>query len=70
MESNTKERERQWQRAYRRRPTPLQTPKKRQRQKHVHHWQKFTRAKIPGGRFPAKCGCQPIKLELYPLTHT
>jgi len=23
-----------------------------------------------GGRFPAKFGCQPIKLELYPYAHT
>jgi len=44
--------------------------RKRQRQKHVHHWQKLTRAQIPGGRFPAKFGYQPIKLELYPLAHT
>jgi len=44
--------------------------KKRQRQKHAHHWQQFTRAQFPGGRFPAKFGCQPIKLELYPLAHT
>ena len=44
--------------------------KKRQRQNHAHHWQQFTRAQFPGGRFPAKFGCQPIKLELYPLAHT
>ena len=44
--------------------------KKRQRQKHAHHWQQFTRAQFPGGRFPAKFGCQPIKLELYQLAHT
>ena len=25
---------------------------------------------IPGGRLPAKFGCQPIKLELYLLEHT
>ena len=25
---------------------------------------------VPGGRFPAKFGSQPIKLELYPLVHT
>ena len=24
---------------------------------------------IPGGRLPAKFGCQPIKLELYLLAH-
>ena len=41
--------------------------KKRQRQKHTHHWPQFTRALFPSGRFPAKFGCQPIKLELYPL---
>ena len=44
--------------------------KKRQRQNHAHHRQQFTRAQFPGGRFPAKFGCQPIKLELYPLAHT
>ena len=43
--------------------------KKRQRQKHAHHQQQFTRAQFPGGQFPAKFGCQPIKLELYILTH-
>jgi len=36
--------------------------KKRQRQKHAHLRQQFTRAEFPGGRFPAKFGCQPIKL--------
>ena len=25
---------------------------------------------FPSGPFPAKFGCQPIKLELYPLVHT
>jgi len=25
---------------------------------------------FPSGRFPAKFGCQPIKLKLYPLAHT
>ena len=34
----------QWQRAYQRRPTPLETQEKRQRQKHAHHWQQLTRA--------------------------
>ena len=48
----------------------LETQKKRQRQKHAHHWQQFRRAQFPGGRFPAKFGCQPIKLELYQLAHT
>jgi len=43
---------------------------KRQRQRHAHHWQQFTRAEFPGGRFLAKFGCQPIKLELYPLVQT
>jgi len=47
-----------------------QEKKKRQRQKHAHHWQQFTRAQFPGDRFPAKFGCQPIKLQLYPLAHT
>jgi len=43
--------------------------KKRQRQKHVRHWQLFTRADFLGDQFPAKFGCQPIKLELAPLVH-
>jgi len=25
---------------------------------------------VPGGQFPEKFGCQPIKLELYLLVHT
>ena len=44
--------------------------KKRQRRKHTHHWQQFTRAQLPGSRFPAKFGYQPIKLERDPFTHT
>ena len=40
----------------RRRPTPLETQENRQRQKHADHWQPFTRAQFPGGRFPAKFG--------------
>ena len=40
------QRERQWQRASRRRPTALETQEKRQRQKHAHHWQQFTRAQF------------------------
>jgi len=44
--------------------------KKRQRQKHAHHSQQFTRAQFPGGRFPAKFRCQPIKLELHLDGHT
>ena len=43
---------------------------KRQRRKHADHCQQFTRAQFPADRFPAKFGCQPIKLELYPLAHT
>jgi len=43
--------------------------KKRQRQKHAHNWQGFTRAEFPGGWFPAKFGCQPIKSEKYLLAH-
>ena len=46
------------------------TNKKRQRQSHAHHCQQFTRAQLPGNRFPAKFGSQPIKLELYPQAHT
>ena len=44
--------------------------KKRQRQKHAHNGQQFTRAPFLGGRFPAKFGCQPIKLEPSQLAHT
>jgi len=42
----------------------------RQRQKQAYHGQKLTRAPFPGSLFPAKFGCQPIKLELSMLTHT
>ena len=31
--------------------------KKRQRHRHAHHWQQLTRARFPGGQFPAKFGC-------------
>ena len=48
----------------------METQEKRQRQKHARNWQQFTPAQFPGGRFPAKFGCQPIKLEQYPLAHT
>ena len=44
--------------------------KKRQRQNHAHHCQELTRARFPANPFPAKFGCQPIKLELHTLTHT
>ena len=44
--------------------------RKRQRQNHARHCQQFTRAQFPGGRFPAKFGCQPIKLELNLVVHT
>ena len=65
--SQLQQRERQWQRAYQRRPTPLETQeKKRQRQKHTHHWQQFTRAQFQAVKF----GCEPIKLELRLLVHT
>ena len=43
--------------------------KKRQRQKHAQHRQQLTRAHSPGGRSPAKFGCQPIKLEQCKLAH-
>ena len=45
-------------------------PKKRPRQKHAYHGQKFTRAPFPGSLFPGNFGCQPIKLELCTLMHT
>jgi len=41
--------------------------KKRQRQKHAHHWQQFTRVQFHSRQ---NFGCQPIKLQLYPLVHT
>ena len=44
--------------------------KKRQRRKHAHLWQQFTRARFPVGQFPVKFGRQPIKLENYPYVHT
>ena len=53
---------------YRRRPTPLETQeKKRQRQKHTHHWLQFTRAQL---QTVDPRQNQPIKLELELLTHT
>ena len=51
------------------RPTGGPTGEERQGQKHAHHWQRFTHDRFPGGRFLAKFGCQPIRLELYPLVH-
>ena len=53
------QRERQWKRAHRRRPTPLETEVKRQRRMHTHRCPQCTRAHL----FPAKI-CQPIKLGL------
>jgi len=47
----------------------LETQEKRQRQTHADHWQPFTRAQFPDGRFPAKFGWQPIKFELYLPPH-
>ena len=53
---------------YRRRPTPLETQeKKRQREKHTHHWLQFTRAQL---QTVDPRQNQPIKLELELLTHT
>ena len=43
---------------------------KRRRQNHAHYCQQHTRAQFLGNLFPAKFGCQPIKLELNPLAHT
>jgi len=48
----------------------MEKQEKRPRRKHAHDWQQHTRARFPGGRLPAKFGCQPIKLERYPLEHT
>ena len=42
--SQLQQRERQWQRAYQRRPMALETQEKRQRKKHAHDWQQFTLA--------------------------
>ena len=33
-------------------------------------WETVDACKFPGSKFPAKFGCQPIKLELYPQAHT
>jgi len=68
--TQTQQRESQWQRAYRRRPTPLETQDKTtEMTAHsplptVHAWS------VPDGRFPAKFGSQPIKSNLHPLAHT
>ena len=47
-------RERQWQRAYQRRPTASVSEEKRQRQNHAHLCPQFTRA-----------SCQPIRSQHY-----
>jgi len=46
----------------------LETHDKRQRQRHT--LATVYACTVPGGRFPAKFGCQPIKLELYLPVHT
>ena len=70
IRSQVQQGERQRRRAYRRRPTELETQEKRQRRKHAPHGQQFRRAQLPECRFPAKFGYQPIKLEIYLLAHT
>ena len=65
--SQLQRRERQWQRAYRRRLTPLRTQDKTTETE--------TRSTLATAyactfQFPAKLGFQLIKLELYPLVHT
>jgi len=65
------QREHQYQRAKRRRPTAMETQeKKNDRDRNTLNPANSLRVhSFPGGRFPAKFGCQPIKLEWYP-THT
>ena len=67
----TEQRERQWQRAYRRRPTALETQEKSDRDRSTPISGNSLRMHgFPGCQFPVKFGCQPIKLELCPLAHT
>ena len=53
------------------RPTPLQTQQQNDRDRNTRITGNSLRVQIfPGRRFPAKFGCQPIKLQLYPPVHT
>ena len=71
MELTTiEQRERQWQRAYRRRPTALETQDKTTETEARPSLATVYACTFPGCRFLAKFGCQPIKLELCPLAHT
>ena len=66
----TEQRERQWQRAYRRRPTALETQEKSDRDRSTPISGNSLRMHgFPGCQFPVKFGCQPIKLELCLLVH-
>ena len=70
MESTTTE----WQRAYsyRRRPTTLETQEKKKKKKTTETETRSPLATVYACTvpFPAKFGCQPIKLQLFPLVHT
>jgi len=61
---------RQRQRAYQRRLTPLEKEEKTtEKEAHSSLATVYT-CTVPSGRFPAKFGCRPIKLELYLVLHT
>ena len=64
------QRESQWQRAYRRRPTPLETQDKTTEMEPRSPLPTVDACTVPDGRFPAKIGCQPIKSNSRPLAHT
>ena len=67
--SQLQQKERQWQRAYRRRPTPLETQEKTTETETRSPQATVYACSLPGKNFPAIFGCQPINLELYPLMH-
>jgi len=67
--SQVQQRERQWQRAYQRRPTPLETQEKTTETEAHSPLATVYACPVPGGRFLVKFGCQPIKLDLHLLVH-
>ena len=68
--SQLQKRERQWQRAQWRRPTALETQDKTTETGTRSSLATVYACRIPGGRFPAKFGYKPIKLELHLVVHT
>ena len=70
--SQPEQRKHKWQRAYRRRPTALETQEKKKTTETESRSSLATvyACTLPRLSIPGKFGCQPIKLELHPLAHT